>query len=307
MKVYLSEYIHPEARAKLEAHAEIVTTWADIENIDAAIIRIAPVTRDIMSRAKKLKVIGKHGVGCNSIDLEAAKELGITVFNTPLANTNSVAELIVGLLLTVGRNIHTCDAVTRGEGFPRIAPPEMTGVELTGKTLGLIGLGNISRRTAEIMKAGFSVKVIGYDPYCTKETAEELGIEKLEELNDLLAASDFISISVPLTESTKNMISRENLSFCKPSAILINAARGGIVNEVDLYEALKNKTIRAAACDAFVDEPPTGKNPLMSLPNFVATPHIGANTEDALIRMGQGAVDGVLLALEGKEPPSRVV
>lgn len=307
MKVYLSEYIHPEAAERLCRHAEIVTDWSHPEEIDAAIIRTAEVSRDIIAQAKKMKVIGKHGVGCNTIDLEAAREYGIPVVNTPSANTNSVAELIVGLMLTMGRRINYCDERTRGEGFSRIAPPEVSGTELTGKTVGLVGMGNIARRAGEILKNGFAVTLIGYDPYCSAEQAEAWGIQKYENLNELLEHADVINISVPLTPDTKNMITMENLKRCKKEAILINAARGGIVNEDDLYQALKDGVIRAAACDAFVEEPPNGKNRLMTLDNFCGTPHIGADTDEALYRMGMEVVENVLNILDGKEPEYRVV
>lgn len=307
MLIYLSEYIHPDAVEKLRQRGEITDNFDRIEEIDAIILRTAEVSRDIIAKAKKLKVIGKHGVGCNTIDLEAAKEAGIPVINTPHANTNSVAELIVGLMLNIGRNVSFCDRKCRGEGFSRIAPPEMMGIELTDKTVGLIGMGNIARQVGEILKNGFHAKLIGYDPFCTAEQAASYGIEKVEEINDLLERSDLVNISVPLTESTKNMISAENFEHFKKNAILINAARGGVVNEEDLYQALKERKLRAAACDAFVSEPPNGENKLMSLDNFCATPHIGANTEEALFRMGMEVVQEVLDILDGAEPKNRVV
>lgn len=307
MKVYLSEYIDPKAAELLKEKAEIVDNWEHLEELDAIVLRNVAVTKETMERAKKLKVIGKHGVGCNTIDLEAAKKLGITVLNTPTANMNSVAELIVGLMLTAGRSIHYCDARSRKDGFARIAPPEVSGLELTGKTVGLIGMGNISRRAGDILKHGFGVKLVGYDPYCSAEQSDRYGIEKYENLNDMLEVSDFVTISVPLTATTKNMISAENFRHFKKDAILINTARGGIVNEEDLYEALKNKVIRAAACDAFVVEPPNKDNKLMSLDNFCATPHIGANTDEALQRMGMEVVEEVLNVLNGREPKHRVV
>ena len=252
-------------------------------------------------------MIGKHGVGCNTIDLEAAKKKGIVVVNTPTANMNSVAELIVGLMLSAGRNISQCDAISKKEGFSRIAPPEMCGVELSGKTIGLVGMGNIARRVGEILKKGFDVTLVGYDPYCSQEQADALGIKKYDNLDDMLEISDFVNVSVPLLPSTRDLISAENFKHFKKDAVLINAARGGIVNEKDLKEALEKKMIRAAACDAFVNEPPTGNDPLMQVKNFCATPHIGADTEEALQRMGMEVVTDVLNVLEGKEPQHRVV
>lgn len=307
MKVLLTEYIYPPALEKLKQHAEVITDKSRVEEVDAIILRTLDVDRAMMEKAKNLKVIAKHGVGCNTIDLNAAKELGIPVVNTPTANTNSVAELIVGLMLSVGRSINYCDAKTRKEGFSRIAPPEVSGLELSGKTVGLVGMGNIARRAGAILRGGFGVRLVGYDPYCTQEQADGYGIEKFEELNDMLEVSDYVNVSVPLTPGTKDLISRENFPHFKKDAILINAARGGIVNEDDLYEALKTGQIRGAACDAFVVEPPTGENRLMSLDNFCATPHIGADTEEALQRMGMEVVDEVLTILGGGQPKHRVV
>ena len=307
MLVYLSEYIHPDAVKLLKQHGEITDTFDRIREIDAIILRTANITRDIISQASSLKVIVKHGVGCNTIDLEAAKEYKIPVINTPKANTNSVAELIIGLILNVCRGIAFCDAKSRHEGFGRIAPPEMTGIELTGKTIGLVCMGNIALRTGEILKNGFDTVLVGYDPYCTAEQAAIFGIKKYNDLNKMLEVSDIVNISVPLTPSTKNLIAGDSFLHFKKNAVLINAARGGIVNEDDLYTALKTRQLRAAACDAFVKEPPTGENKLTKLNNFCATPHIGANTEEALYRMGMEAVEAVIGAIEGNAAKYRVV
>ncbi len=306
MKVYLREYIYPPAREKLAERAEIVDCLEPAEEIDAVIIRTDEVPRSFIEKAKNLKVIGKHGVGCNTIDLEAAKEAGVPVINTPTANMNAVAELIVGLMLDVSRNISYCDRVDRGEGFSRIAPPEVEGMELTGKTIGLVGMGNIARRAGAILKGGFDVKLVGYDTYIPREQADAWGIEQYDKLEDMLAVADVVNISVPLTPETENMIGAEQLACMKPTAVLINAARGGIVNEDALYEALKAKTIRGAACDAFVSEPPNGENKLMSLDNFVATPHIGADTSESLERMGEQVVEQVLDVLDGNKPARTV-
>lgn len=307
MLIYLSEYIHPDAVRFIRQRAEITDSFDYIEEVDGIILRNIKVDRDIISRAGKLKVIGKHGVGCNTIDLDAAKESGVTVINTPYANTNSVAELIVGLMLDISRNISACDSRTRGEGFSRIAPPEMTGIELTGKTVGLVGMGNIARRMGAILRNGFDARLVGYDPYCTNHQADSYGITKYEDLNSMLEVSDIVNISVPLTPSTENMIAEENFNHFKKNGILVNAARGGVVNEDDLYRALKEGKLRAAACDAFVKEPPNGRNKLMSLDNFCATPHIGANTEEALYRMGMEVAEEVFNVIEGKEAKYRVV
>ena len=290
----------------LERNADVITSFDRPEELDAIILRTVQVDRALISRMPNLKVIGKHGVGCNTIDLDAAKEYGIPVINTPVANTNSVAELVVGLMLDISRKIAVCNETCKNSGFTRIAPPEMTGMELTGKTIGLVGMGNIARRVGEILKNGFSANLIGYDPYCSHEQAEMWGIKKCDSLVEMIEQSDIVNISVPLTSSTENMIAAEELKHFKRTAILVNAARGGIVNEDDLYEALKAGQLRAAACDAFVQEPPKGDNKLLSLDNFCGTPHIGANTEEALYRMGMEVVTEVLDVLNGGEPKHRV-
>ena len=159
-----------------------------------------------MDMCRNLKVIGKHGVGCNTIDLTEAKKRGITVLNTPGENANSVAELIVGLMLDISRNITLAHTKTQSGAFKKIAPAEMTGMELTDKTLGLIGTGNIARRAAEILRNGFGVKVIGYDPYVSREAMAKFGYEKYETVQELIANSDIVNVSVPLTDSTRNLI-----------------------------------------------------------------------------------------------------
>ena len=308
MTVYLSEYIYPEARKLLEKNARIVENFDNPDEIDAIILRVFPVDAAVMDKCKNLKVIGKHGVGCNTIDLDEAKKRGITVLNTPRANTNSVAELIVGEMLDIARNITTADNKSRRGEFKTVAPKEMTGIELTGKTLGLVGTGNIARRAAEILQGGFGMKVVAYDPYVSSEIMETMGYTKYEDVGDMIATADIINVSVPLTPSTKDLIAGQVFDRFRPNSILVNAARGGIVNESDLYEALKSGKLRAAACDAFVNEPPTEENTnLYELPNFVGTPHIGAATEEALDRMGMEVVQEVISVLNGAEPKNRVV
>lgn len=308
MTVFLDEYINPQARKRLEEYATVVNHFDNPEAIDGIILRVYPVDAELMKKCKNLKVIGKHGVGCNTIDLEAAKRLGITVVNTPRANTNSVAELIVGEILDIARNITTAHNKSKNGEFTTVAPKEMTGMELTGKTLGLIGTGNIAQRTAAILTGGFGMKVVAYDPYVSAESMEKLGYQKYENVGDMIAQADVINISVPLTPGTKDLVSGEVFDCFRPGAILVNAARGGIVNEQDLYEALTSGKLRAAACDSFVTEPPSAENTaLYNLPNFVGTPHIGATTYEALERMGTEIVDEVLQVLNGGEAKNRVV
>ena len=307
MKVFLNEFIHEDALAKLKSFAEVTDNLDDIAEVDAIIIRVFPVPRELMEKAHNLKVIAKHGVGYNTIDIKAAKELNKRVIYTPTANTNSVAELILALMMDISRNLTTADRQVRANQIERIAPSHLSGIEITGKTLGLIGMGNIARRLAEITKGGFGVDVVGYDPYMSNDQAKSLGIIKYDTVAEVLEGSDIVNISVPLTEKTKNLIAGDVFNHFRKNAILINAARGGIVNEADLYNHLVNGTLRAAACDAFEMEPPSTANKLVGLDNFVATPHIGANTEEALYRMGMETVDGIYEEINGRQAKYRVV
>ncbi len=307
MSVYLSEYIDPSCRAKLEEKFEVVDNFDKPEEVEAIILRVFPVDAALMDKLPNLKIISKHGVGCNTIDIDAAKERGIIVTNTPGANANSVAELIVGLMLDICRNISVADRKSQAGEFASIAPKEMTGIELTGKTLGLIGAGNIARIVGKILMGGFDAKVIAYDPYMPADAMESFGYEKVETVAEVIERSDIVNVSVPLTPETENLIAGDMFDKFKPNAILVNAARGGIVNEDDLYDALKAGKLRAAACDAFVTEPPTAATTkLYELDNFIGTPHIGAGTEEALIRMGDESVANVITVLEGGKPPRRV-
>lgn len=300
--VYLSEYIHPEAVALLKEHCMVVDSFDQIEAIDAIILRNIPVTREMMQKAKNLKVIGKHGVGCNTIDLVAAKEMGKTVLYTPTTNINSVAEMIVGLILNLYRHITVANAGVRNSEYQTIAPPTLIGSEIAGKTVAFIGFGNVNKKLASILTNGFGVSIKVYDPYLSNDTAKKLAIKKCDTLAETIGDADIVTVSVPLTDDTKNMISGRMFDCFNPSAILINTARGGIVNEDDLYDAMVTKKLRAAACDVFRTEPPTRDNKLLSLANFSATPHIGGSTEEALYRTGMEVVRETISVLNGNRP-----
>lgn len=302
MKIYLSEYIYPPARAKLEEHAEIVDNFDHLEDIDAIILRNISVTADMMDKAKKLKVIAKHGIGVNTIDVKAAKERGIQVIYTPTSNADSVAELTVALILNLERRIYEANVKCRRSEFETIAPSSFAGTEIQGKVFGQIGMGNIAQRIAHIMSAGFGARVLGYDPFIDKAEAEKRGFEYVADLKELIERSDIVNINVPLVKSTEKMISGELFDHFKPDAIFINAARGGVIDENDLYNALVSGKLKAAACDTFVNEPPTADNKLLSLDNFSATPHLGGNTVDALRKTGTEVVDETLNVLAGKKP-----
>lgn len=302
MKVYLSEYIYPPAEKKLRENATVVDNFDNIEELDAIILRNITVTAEMMDKAKNLKVIAKHGIGLNTIDMEAAKDRGIKVIYTPTANADSVAEMTVALFLAVERKIIEANANCRKDVYDKIGPKSLIGTEIGGKTFGQIGMGNIAQRIAKILKNGFGCRVLGYDPFVTAEQATERGFVKVEKLEDLLEQSDLVNINVPLVKSTAGMISGDVFNHFKPGAVFVNAARGAVINEDDLYEALVSGKLKGAACDTFVVEPATSANKLLSLPNFSCTPHIGGNTEEALEKAGTEVVNETLNVLAGKEP-----
>lgn len=268
-----------------------------VKEADALVVRSrTKVTREVIDSARRLKVIVRAGVGVDNIDVKAAVEKGVQVVNTPRAPTTSVAELAMGFMLALARGIVRLDKATKAGTWRK---GEM-GVELSGKVLGLVGLGSIGSEVARLAK-GFGMKVQAYDPYAPREHANQLGV-KLVELEELLRTSDFISIHVPLTPETRGLIGKEKLDLVKPGAFLINTARGGIVDEAALYEALKTGKLAGAALDVFEKEPPPPDHPLFTLDNFVATPHIGGSTDGAQLRIALTMAEDLLRVIKGEKP-----
>jgi len=299
MKVFLCESIHPKALALLKSRAEVVSDWNDLGQVDAIINRNLKLPHEVLVKAPNLKVIAVHGTGSDGIDLEYCDAKGITILYVPFQNADSVAELIVTLTLALLRKIPLADRLVTSGKLTQNAPPELFGNELRGKTVGLIGVGDIARRMSRIMIQGFGCKVIGYDPYFPTEKAAEVGIERRDTPEEVMAQADVISLGVHLSDSTANMINAERLALCKPTAVLVNASRGGVVDEAALYRALKEGHLAAAACDVWASEPPTLDNPLVGLPNVLATPHLGANTDEALERVGVRMVEEIFTVLDG--------
>lgn len=299
MKVFLCESIHPDALKLLQSRAEIISDWDQIGCVNAIINRNLKLPRTLLSQIPDLKVIAVHGTGSDGIDLEYCHEHGITIVYIPFQNADSVAELIVTLTLALLRKIPLADRLVTSGQLSQNAPPELFGNELRGKTIGLIGVGDIARRMSRIMIQGFGCKVIGYDPYFPTEKASEVGIERRETPEEVMAQADVISLGVHLSDSTANMINAQRLALCKPTAVLVNASRGGVVDESALYYALTHGQLAAAACDVWLSEPPTVENPLVGLPNVLATPHLGANTDEALRRVGVRMVEEIFTVLDG--------
>lgn len=300
VKVFLCEFIHPKAYELLGKNAEIITSMEKIMEVDAIINRNLHIDRQIMEQCPNLKVIGIHGTGKDGVDLAAAKEFGIKVVYVPYENADSVAELIVTFMLTAARKISLADRLVTTGKVSSSAPSELEGSEIQKKTFGMIGCGDIAMRAARILEKGFDMKLIGYSPSLTDEKAQKLGISRCMGINEIFEKADFVNIGVHLNEQTKGMITRTNLLHAKKGCILINTSRGEVVNEQDLYMALADGTIKFAACDVFSQEPPTPENPLIGLPNFIGTPHIGANTEEALYRVGKSVVEQIFDVLAGK-------
>ncbi len=269
-----------------------------LHGIDGAIIGVVPMTARVLENAPHLKVVSFHGVGVDHIDLKAASRLGITVANCPGTNGQAVADLTIGMMIAVARAIPAADQSLRQGEWGRYS-----GSELWEKTLGLIGLGNIGQAVAK-RATGFNMKILAYDPFIELEGLAIPNVQKAS-LEDLLEASDFVSLHAALNTQTKNMIGRDQLAWMKRTAFLVNTSRGGLVDEEALYQALVDKQIAGAALDTFVNEPPTG-SPLLTLKNVVVTPHIGAHTREAIERAGVTAALNVVRTLQGGQPLHRV-
>ena len=298
MKVFLCESLHPAALELLKSRAEVIGSWDRIGEADVIINRNLQLPREVLEKAPHLRVIAIHGTGCDGVDMDYCNAHSITVLYVPFMNADSVAELIVTLSLVLLRKIAYADRlVTSGAPIPN-APECLFGNELGGKTFGLIGCGDIARRVARILIGGFRCRVIGYDPFFSSKAAEA-GIEQFSSIDAVLEQSDLFSISVHLTKDTANFINAERLAHCKPGALLINTSRGGIVDEKALYDALMSHRLGGAACDVWLHEPPTVENPLVGLTNVIATPHLGANTDEALRRVGVRMVEDIFTVLDG--------
>ncbi|MBN8809599.1 MAG: phosphoglycerate dehydrogenase [Sphingomonas sp.] len=237
------------------------------------------VTKDILAHASNLKVVGRAGIGVDNVDIPAASAQGVVVMNTPFGNSITTAEHAIALMFALARQLPEADASTQAGKWEK---NRFMGVELTSKTLGLIGAGNIGSIVAD-RALGLRMKVIAFDPFLSPERAVELGVEKVD-LDDLLARADFITLHTPLTDQTRNILSRDNLLRTKPGVRIINCARGGLVDEAALKELLDSGHVAGAALDVFVTEP-AKESPLFGTPNFVSTPHLGASTSEAQVNV----------------------
>jgi len=267
-----------------------------LPSYDALVVRSGmKVDAQAIAAGKGLSVIGRAGVGVDNIDVEAATQAGILVVNAPTANTIAAAELTIGLIYAVARHIPQAEAsLRRGE----LRRADFVGTELRGKTLGIVGLGKIGQAVAERSLA-MGMHLIGSDPFVTAEAAAVRGI-RLVELDELLRRSDFVTVHVPLVAATRGLIDAEALRSMKPTAYLINVARGGVVDEAALAQALRAGNLAGAAVDVYEHEPPRD-SPLLDAPNTVLTPHLGASTREAQTKAGVEVAEQVLDALAGRD------
>jgi D-3-phosphoglycerate dehydrogenase len=277
------------------------TALADIARYDAVIVRTARLDAEVLDRADRLRVIAKHGTGLDNVAIDAASDRGIVVCNTPDANTRSVAEHTLALLFGVHRHLHTADHHVRRGGWDRSA---FTGRELADDTLGLLGFGNIARSVADLAQ-GVGMSVVVYDPFVSADSVPP-EITLLDSLADLCEEADAISLHVPLTDDTRHLVGRAELDRLGEHGVLVNTARGAVVDEDALVEALAEGVIAGAGLDTFESEPPGADHPLASRDDVLLTPHVGANTEQALVRMSQQAADNVRAVYEGGLPDSAV-
>jgi len=288
------------AQVKFASSASESVLVHEARDVDAVIIRvIGTISNRVIENARKLKVIGRHGVGLDNVDLKAATDHGIPVVYTPEANTESVADHTIGLMICLAKKIPQAHyALTRNKNWS--VRDEYIGTEVYGKNLGLIGFGRIGRSVSRRAK-GFKMRVLAYDPYVSDSIAKRIGV-KLVDLETLLIESDFVSIHTPLTKDTYKMIGKRELEMIKPKAFLINTSRGGIVDEAAVYEVLVKGKLAGAAFDVYDKEPPDPDNPLLALNNVIATPHMASHTEEALERMAVTVAKDVVKVLKAEHP-----
>jgi D-3-phosphoglycerate dehydrogenase len=313
-KIYVLDAFHPAGIEWLSSRAEVIPHkdprgehWH--EDADGIMVRMRPVTAQDFQQARRLKAVVKQGVGVNTIDLDAARAHGIVVANTPGINSETVAEMAFALTLAVARRIGEFDRLIRAG--VEIERPKMLGVGLEGKTVGVIGMGNIGVRAAAKFQAAFGCDILAYDPYYKPRASGDpwTGIrhERIGNLAMLWPRCDVLTVHVPLTDETRDMVGARELAALKRHAIVVNVSRGGIVNEAALYDALVSGHLFGAGLDVWTErEPPAVDHPLLKLPMVVATPHAAGGTVETQERSSLLVAQELLKILEGGQPASRV-
>ncbi|MDR2078504.1 MAG: hydroxyacid dehydrogenase [Treponema sp.] len=312
MKFVMTQSVCFEALEMLGGKAEVyvadngdpVNYPDEMRDADAFVLRLGKIDRSTIENSPKLKVIGKAGVGYETVDIAAATEAGIPVVITPGANNRSVAEHTLAMMLAISKDLVNAHNET-GKGNFKEARSSGRSFEVLGKTAGLIGLGSIGAEVARLCRA-VGMAVLGFDPFLDKDSIEALGCIFYADYEDMIKECDFVSIHVPLTENTRGMVGKKQLSMMKKTAVLINCSRGGIVDERDLTEALESGIIAAAGIDVFETEPPNPNDPLLAARNLLYSPHSAAQTREAIIRMHTMCIEGCLEVIAGRKYPHTV-
>jgi D-3-phosphoglycerate dehydrogenase len=312
-KIYVLDAFHPAGIDWLQGRAEVIPfqdprgqRWH--EDADGIMVRMRPVTAQDFQQARKLKAVVKQGVGINTLDLEAARAHGIVVANTPGVNSETVAEMAFALTLAVARRIGEFDRLIRAGA--EIVRPKMLGIGLEGKTVGVIGMGNIGAQAAAKFHR-YGCRIVSYDPYykarADNDPWADIPHQRIHDLAQLWPLLDVLTIHVPYTDETANLVGAKELAALKRNAIVTNVSRGGIVNEAALYDALASGHLFGAGLDVWEErEPPAPDHPLLKLPNVVATPHAAGGTVETQERSSLRVAQELLKILEGGQPASRV-
>jgi D-3-phosphoglycerate dehydrogenase len=308
-KVLIIQMIHQAGIDLLAKEAEVFVASStnpeqvklELADCDGCIVRVSPLTADVINAAPKLKVIGRHGVGYDNIDIVAAAKRGIPVVYAPGSNDISVAEHAVSLMAGLSKALTQADKALKERGDYQFRMAVKT-TEMFGKTVGVIGLGSIGRKVAAICKNGFNMNVIAYDKFVQSSVAEQMGIKMVDDILSLMAAADFVTVHVPYNTETFHLIGEKEFVVMKKTAFFINTSRGPVVDEAALINALQENRFRGAGLDVFEVEPTLPDNPLFSMDNVIVTPHMAAHTEEGLIRMATVAAQGVLDVLNGRTP-----
>ena len=308
LKVLIPQDIMEEGKAylrekgyeiKMGSGITVADIKKDVVDCDAILARTAPFPAEVIDAAPRLRVIGRHGVGYDNIDVKRAEELGIYVTNAPESNSNTVAEYALGMIVALARNFVRSDKAFRGGDFE--IRNRLKGGDLEGKVLGVLGMGKIGRLVAQKAHYGLSMKVVGYDPFLEANAFPE-EITKIDEWDEVFKRADFISVHIPATPKTRNSVSKHEFGLMKETAYFINAARGEVVDEAALINALEKGQIAGAGLDVFEPEPPKSDNPLFKMENVILTPHNAALTTECMIRMAMHAAQGIDDVLSGKKP-----
>ncbi len=295
--------INPED--KVLSKDELISALKEKEYDAVLCLLTDTIDGEVFDAAPKAKIFANYAVGYNNINVEEANKRGVMITNTPGVLTETVAEHAFGLLLSIAQRIAEGDRFTRAGKYVGWAPMLMLGNDISGRTLGVLGLGRIGARVAHHASRGFEMKIIYYDIKRNEEFEKEYNAEYKESPEDLLKEADFVSVHVPLLDSTRHLINKERLSLMKPSAYIVNSSRGPVIDEAALVEALKNKVIRGAALDVYENEPALAPG-LSDLPNVVLTPHAASATEETRGKMAKLAASNIIATSEGQTPQNIV-